>query len=203
MDSASEVSYQPIRLRECEPGFASEVEAHGGKGVHLCYQCGSCSGGCPVVFMMDYTPRKLMRMINLGMKDQVLQSGTIWVCASCFTCTTRCPRGIDIAKVMTACRDIALKEGRDVENPRSPVVYRSFIELVEKYGRLFEPMLMAKIAMKTKDRPMDAARELMKDAPLGLEMAKRGKLALFPHRTKGLDQVRKIVKKVKEMEGQG
>jgi heterodisulfide reductase subunit C len=201
MPPASDVSYQPIRLEECEAGFVSQVEEHGGTKVHLCYQCGTCSGGCPVVFMMDHTPRKLIRMINLGMKDQVLQSGTIWVCASCFTCTTRCPRGIDIAKVMTACRDIAIKEGREAENPRSPPVYESFMELVEGYGRLFEPMLMAKIAMRTRERPLDAAKDLLKEAPLGIEMARKGKLALFPHRTRDLDQVRKIMKKVREMEG--
>ncbi|NOZ77096.1 MAG: heterodisulfide reductase subunit C [Euryarchaeota archaeon] len=200
MPAASDVSYQPVRLRECEADFVTQVEEHGGRDAHLCYQCGSCSGGCPVVFMMDHTPRKLLRMINLGMKDQVLASGTIWVCASCFTCTTRCPRGIDIAKVMTACRELAQKEGREIDNPRSPAFYQSFVEIVENYGRLFEPMLMAKIAMRTRDGPIDAARELVKDAPLGLEMARRGKLSLLPHRTKDLEQVRKIVRKVREME---
>lgn len=199
---SNEVAYQPIRIKDCDPSFVTDVEEHGGKNAHLCYQCGTCSGGCPVVFMMDKTPRKLIRMINLGMRDAVLATDTIWLCASCFTCTTRCPRGIDIAKVMTACRNIAIKDGIKVKNPRSPAFYQSFVDITEKNGKLFEPMLMAKIAYKVKGISVGAAKELLKDAPLGLELFKKGKLGIKPHKTKNMDQVKRIVKKAREMEAE-
>jgi CO dehydrogenase/acetyl-CoA synthase alpha subunit len=56
-------------------------------------------GWCPVAFAMDYKPNQICRW-SLGMKERVLSSKTIWVCASCYTCSTRCPNDIDIAKVM-------------------------------------------------------------------------------------------------------
>src|SRR5512139_1225889 len=82
-----------------------------GLNVQDCYQCQKCSAGCPVVFAMDYKPNQVMQMVSLGMKDRLLSSRTIWVCASCYTCSTRCPNDIDIAKVMDSLRQTALKEG--------------------------------------------------------------------------------------------
>ena len=83
------------------------------KGIHVqdCYQCQKCSAGCPVVFAMDYKPNQIMQMVSLGMKERVLNCKTIWVCASCYTCSTRCPNDIDIAGVMDRLRQAALREG--------------------------------------------------------------------------------------------
>ena len=85
--------------------------AESGIQVQDCYQCQKCSAGCPVAFAMDYKPNQIMQMVSLGMKDRVLSSKTIWVCASCYTCSTRCPNDIDIAKVMDWLRQTALREG--------------------------------------------------------------------------------------------
>jgi len=78
--------------------FLEEVNQHSGEKVQLCFQCFKCSLGCPVSFAMDYLPHQLLRMVQMGLKDRVLHSHTIWVCAACETCTTRCPNHIDIAR---------------------------------------------------------------------------------------------------------
>lgn len=92
--------------------FVHKVSELSGEIVTLCEQCGTCSGGCPVVGEMDVTPSQMMKMVQLGLKD-VLDVKTIWVCASCYTCTIRCPRGLDVSKVAEALRQIILRQAID------------------------------------------------------------------------------------------
>ncbi len=97
--------------------FARRVDELSGQRVLSCYQCGNCSSGCPLAPEMDILPSRMMRLVQLGEEGPVLHSGTIWVCASCFQCTVRCPRGIDIQGVMDATRQLALAEGVDHFGP--------------------------------------------------------------------------------------
>jgi len=92
--------------------FMRKVSELSGEIVTMCDQCGTCSGGCPMVGEMDVTPSQLMRLAQLGVRD-VLDSKTIWVCASCYTCTVRCPRGLDVSKVAEAMRQIILRQAID------------------------------------------------------------------------------------------
>jgi heterodisulfide reductase subunit C len=92
--------------------FVKKIIELSGQVVTLCDQCGTCSGGCPVVAEMDVTPSQLMKMSQLGIKD-ILDSKTIWLCASCYTCTIRCPRGLDVSKVAEALRQIILRQAID------------------------------------------------------------------------------------------
>jgi heterodisulfide reductase subunit C len=92
--------------------FVRKIIELSGETVTLCDQCGTCSGGCPVVGEMDITPSQMMKMSQLGLKD-VLDVKTIWVCASCYTCTIRCPRGLDVSKVAEALRQIILRQAVD------------------------------------------------------------------------------------------
>ena len=80
--------------------------------LRLCFQCGTCTADCPIArFSDDYRPRKLLRMTQLGMKDRVLGSEALWLCAACFTCVDHCPQGVDLAGVIRALRNMAVKEG--------------------------------------------------------------------------------------------
>ena len=90
--------------------FVSQVEEISGQDLLACNQCGKCSAGCPVVAAMDLLPSQVIRMSQLGMED-VLESNTIWICASCLTCVTRCPKGVDLPRLMEALRQIALRQG--------------------------------------------------------------------------------------------
>ncbi len=81
--------------------------------VFACYQCGRCSGDCPSVNLMDIMPNQAIRLVQLGEVERLLESRTIWVCASCFTCTSRCPKGIDIARVLEALRQVCLRKNID------------------------------------------------------------------------------------------
>ncbi|RKZ05182.1 heterodisulfide reductase [Candidatus Fermentibacteria bacterium] len=109
----------PIRLtREIvNAGFKQRVDELSGQQMDACYQCGNCSSGCPLAQEMDILPSRVMRLAQLGQSDDIIKSETIWICASCFQCTVRCPKGIDIQAVMDAVRQIAMDEGIDHFGP--------------------------------------------------------------------------------------
>lgn len=90
--------------------FVREVEEISGEDLLACNQCGKCSAGCPVASVMDLLPSQAIRLAQLGM-DEVLESRTIWICASCLTCVARCPKGVDLPRVMEALREISLRKG--------------------------------------------------------------------------------------------
>jgi len=95
--------------------LAREVEEISGENLFGCYQCGTCSSGCPYVDDMDLTPDEVIRYIILDRKE-VLNSKTIWLCSACFTCAERCPRDINITKIMEALRQIVLRKKIDHSN---------------------------------------------------------------------------------------
>ncbi len=88
-----------------------------GENVKLCMQCATCSGMCPMTEEMDYGPRKVMHMAQFGLKEKLADINTYWKCASCHACTVKCPRGIDIAKVMEALRQQTLRTGKNKIEP--------------------------------------------------------------------------------------
>jgi heterodisulfide reductase subunit C len=99
-----------ISIEEVRGHFVSQVEEISGQDLLACNQCGKCSAGCPVVATMDILPNQAIRMAQLGL-EEVLESRTIWICASCLTCVTRCPKGVDLPRLMEALRQIALRKG--------------------------------------------------------------------------------------------
>ena len=102
-----------ISKRKIKDPFVAKVEEISGQNLLACYQCGKCSAGCPAVSEMDILPNQIIRYLQLGFKDELLQSKSIWICASCFTCNARCPKGINIAEVIEAIRQILLRKKED------------------------------------------------------------------------------------------
>ncbi|WP_455392841.1 4Fe-4S dicluster domain-containing protein [[Eubacterium] cellulosolvens] len=101
-----------LSAKDIRSELVKKVEEISGEDIHACYQCGKCSAGCPFVEAMDMLPNQVIRLVQLGDED-VLKSSTIWLCSSCFTCATRCPKGVDLSKVMEALRTILLRQGFD------------------------------------------------------------------------------------------
>jgi heterodisulfide reductase subunit C len=102
-----------IAIEKLDPGFKYEVSGKpGGENIKKCYACGTCTSGCPV-FQVEtaYNPRKLIRMILIGMRKEVLASTVIWLCIRCYTCSANCPQGVDFSNIMMALRDMATAEG--------------------------------------------------------------------------------------------
>ncbi len=102
-----------LSKKKIRDSFVEKVEELSGQKLLACYQCGKCSAGCPAVSQMDILPNQIIRFAQLGLKDELLQSRSVWVCASCYTCNVRCPKGIKIAEVMEAVRQILLRKRCD------------------------------------------------------------------------------------------
>ncbi len=92
----------------------TDVEAICADSVFKCYQCGKCSAACPAAPEMDMLPNQVIRYLQLGMFDKIMQSKTPWICASCLQCMTVCPKGVDLAKIMEAVRTVHLRKGEGV-----------------------------------------------------------------------------------------
>jgi len=106
-----------LSRNDVQNAIIKKVEDISGQNVLACYQCGKCSAGCPMVSLMDLLPNQIIRLVQLGQVEDVLNSKTIWLCASCFSCTTRCPKGVDLAKVMEALRLLLLRKSTNYVEP--------------------------------------------------------------------------------------
>ena len=175
-----------------DPSFRTEVEGLLGKQIASCFHCNKCSSGCPVTFAMDINPNKVVRMVQMGLKDQILGSSTIWLCASCETCTTRCPNEVDIAGLMDVLRQTALREGVTPAEGAVPAFHQAFLAAVEKRGRVHELGMLASFKLKTMK-----FGGLFKDAGLGWEMFKKGKLKILPSGIRNRKQVKEIFERSK------
>ncbi len=102
------MSFVKIGKNEKNIRFREKVMELAGDDIQICYQCGECSGGCPEASVMDLLPNQVVHKIQLG-DEKVLDANTFWICSSCLVCSARCPKGIDIAKVMEALREISLR----------------------------------------------------------------------------------------------
>jgi heterodisulfide reductase subunit C len=160
--------------------------------VEQCYQCGKCSAGCPMAEKMDILPNRLLRLVQRGEVERAARSQAVWLCVSCLTCTVRCPKSVDCAAVMDALRQTAVE--RDCVAPemrRTLLFQQAFLKNIRKNGRLHELSLVRnfKLAAFVADRSLPA---LMKDALLGPQMLRRGKLHFKSDRVRDLGIVERI-----------
>lgn len=118
-----------MTITKLDPRFKEEVsKLPGGEHLKRCFQCGTCNVGCPVREIDEkYNPRKIIRMVILGMKDRVLSSDFIWLCSSCYTCEERCPQDVRIPEVMDAIKNLAVREG---------YIHDTFAKQAETVGKL-------------------------------------------------------------------
>lgn len=173
--------------------FIQEVEERSGTRVSTCYQCGKCSAGCPTAYVMDYTPNQVIRMVQLGMREVVMSSTSFWLCLSCETCTTRCPREIDIAEIMDALRRMAYAEKYLTPEKDIPLFNEIFLEEIRRYGRLYETGLIGNYNLNS--------GHYFKDMILAPVMFLKRKIKLLPYRTKNVKEVQEIFRKESEIGG--
>jgi len=106
-----------ISPKTVKKDFINKLEELSGQNIQQCFQCGTCTASCPMLEHMDTAPRKIMHMAQLGLEDELDDLKTCWVCASCHTCEVRCPRGVDLPRVMEALRQIALRKNKNYIEP--------------------------------------------------------------------------------------
>lgn len=168
---------EPIHILEIQKsrdtGFIREVEEESGQQVRRCYQCGNCSATCGYTRFYDYPVNQIMRLVQLGQRELVLRSRSVWLCAACQGCTTRCPCNIDVTKVMEVLRVMSRRSGKASEGDVR-VFYDEFLRSVKAFGRVFETGLLPVYGL--------LAGKPFTDLDLAPEVFRKGKLTLFPHR---------------------
>lgn len=173
----------PIGPIDIEAGrdlaFMRAVAEESGQDLKSCYQCGNCTAGCDYSHDYDIPVHQVMRLVQLGRREEALSCRSIWLCATCQACTTRCPNDIEVARVMDVLRHMARREGRAPERLVKTFA-EGFLASVARHGRVFEVGLAMAFAILS-GKPMQ-------DAGLGPAMLTRGKLALLPHKPGGEGQ---------------
>jgi heterodisulfide reductase subunit C len=165
--------------------LADRIGDLSGQTIVSCYQCGECTAGCPVAYTADLMPNQVIRMVQLG-QDSVLESSMIWLCVGCETCATRCPRSVELSKVMDALRETAVARKSRIREPAILTFHKTFLKSVERMGRTHEVSMLAEYKLRSRD--------LFSDIFLGIRMFLKGKLALVPKFIKGKNEVSRIIR---------
>lgn len=123
-----------VRLNDCDPEFKHRIAARrGGEGIKACFACKACTATCPIEPLDEqYDPRKIIRMALLGMKDEVVKQGFVWLCSGCYGCQEACPQDVRLTEVMFVIKNLAVAEAC------VPPGLTAQRELLRTHGRLYE-----------------------------------------------------------------
>jgi len=171
----------------------SAVEALASVDLSACLQCKKCSNGCSVAKMAKGKPSEIIRQLQLGAGNELLENDLVWTCASCEICSARCPMKIDVAAVMDALRKLALERSASTQAGNVPLFNRSFLKTVEAFGRTYEIGMIAGYKLGT--------GKWMNDTEKFPAMLAKGKIALLPPRGADRTTVRRIFKRAKQGKG--
>ena len=171
--------------------FRNRILSVSGEDASKCVQCGKCTAGCPISPEMDVQPNQVLRLIQVNDPGALLRCSTIWICASCQTCSVRCPEEIDIAKIMDSLRKLALEAKVPVGDRKVVKFDEIFLDSVRKRGRVHELELVMKYNL--------ALLQPFKDAHLGPVMLARGKLGIWGHKIKEVGKIKEIFQKSKRL----
>ena len=169
--------------------FRKQILSLSGEDVSKCIQCGKCTAGCPISPEMDLQPNQVIRFVQINDPKTVLSCQAIWLCASCQTCSVRCPEEIEIAEIMDSLRKLSLEEKVPLGEERIVKFDKIFLGTVRKRGRVHEMELIMRYNL--------AVRQPFKDAHLGSRMFMKGKLHFLGKKVKELNQIREIFAKSK------
>lgn len=148
------------------------VEEMSGTGLGACYQCRKCSSGCPVTRHTLVPPSEIVRRLQLGAGNELLDSEIIWVCLSCETCYARCPMGINVPAVIDALRALALQRKARTPAGDMPLFNRMFLGTVRSFGRAYDLSMIMAYKLRT--------RRFTQDVEKMPAMLKKRKLAIMP-----------------------
>jgi len=175
--------------------FAKEVfdNADHVEEIKKCMQCGMCAGSCPLRHYMDYPPRQIFALIRAGEKEKVLNSKSIFLCTSCYSCKVRCPRGISVVDVMHGLAHYAIKCGT-VSRKKTATFGQEFWRQVYQRGRVDEKDLSRRYFFS--EGIIQGIKNAISMADMGLIMLFHGRMKLLPERKiKGIKQLRTMLDK--------
>jgi len=152
-----------------------------------CYQCKACSAGCPFANVMDYLPHQIVRKTQLGLIDEILKSRSIWYCASCETCYTRCPQGVDIPGLIDFLKILAWRKGKETKQTGHLLFNRIFMDEIRRWGRQYEMSFLLRFKF--------TMRDFWGDLKLGIRLILKRKLSFLPPANSSIGEIRNIFRR--------
>jgi len=171
----------------------SKIQGDIGVNINSCYQCERCTNSCPVAEFMDIKPHQVIRYVQLGYREEVLNSRTIWVCLSCEMCTAHCPNEVGVAEVIICFRNWAAQSHFESSEGELEIFYRKFLKELNKFGRINEMWLMASLNMDPKIlfKKLQSA-EIFSELKLAYTLMSKGRLHFLPKKSNAVKELRKI-----------
>lgn len=186
-----------IRIKEQtgESKLLRIVQEKADVNLSVCYQCKKCSMGCPVSGQIQSPPSEIIRRLQLGAGDELLQTNLIWLCLSCETCFARCPNKINFAAIIDALRSIALERGVARPKGNVPLFNRLFLNTVKTFGRSYDLQMIALYKIRSRNFRQD-----MEKFPA---MLKKRKIAILPPSGADKNKVKRIFRGIAAQKGTG
>lgn len=195
LNSSREPGILDKKESELREDFLYQVSCiPGGEKIKKCIQCGTCTGSCPVSYTMDIPPREIIALFRAGDIESILNSRTIWTCASCYACTVRCPSGIKVTDILYALKRTAMDENLFPKRFPVYVLSKSFVTVTNLFGRSYEIGLLLSFYLRT--NPF----KLLGMAPLAYRLWRKGRIGIFPKRVKQRKELAKILREAEIME---
>ena len=193
MNTAAPSSTGRITIGETGSYFLKKMQGETGVNISACYQCEKCTNACPVSQFMDIKPHQVIRHVQLGWRQKLLGSTTVWVCLSCEMCTTYCPNSVDVAEVINHLRNMAAHSPIKPKERSLAVFHQTFLEELHRYGRINELWLMNAFNLKPSILKEKLNKGTLKDEVLlGLALWRKGKLNMLPRRCKAIREIKEL-----------
>lgn len=174
--------------------WSQAVAAETGIRASSCYQCLRCTNSCPVSAFMDIKPHQVVRLVQLGQKEKLLECSSVWICLSCEMCSTYCPNEIDVAGLMNYVKNSVVASHKKPAEIDIALFHEIFLEVLHKYGRMNDLQLMQRFKLKTlRHGHKPSYSEIKKDMELAKELFERGRLKLMPERSRAAKEIRAIL----------
>ncbi len=176
--------------------FLNRMQGETGVNISACYQCERCTNACPVSHFMDTKPHQVLRYVQLGWREELIKSSTIWVCLSCEMCTTYCPNNVDVAEIINHLRNMAARSSITPKEKHLAIFHQTFLEELRHSGRVNEFRLMSAY-----NRRPDILKEKIKNGSLkeelrlGLALLRKGRLKIFGGRSRAVKEIQEVYRK--------
>jgi heterodisulfide reductase subunit C len=184
-----------IKKEASRDSLRKTVEAMSGADLSRCYQCRKCTSGCPVTELTKAPPSEIVRRLQLGAGDELLESDLVWLCLSCETCYARCPMEINIASIIDALRSLAVAGKAARPKGDMPLFNRMFLRMVNAFGRSYDLAMIAGYKLGSRNVTADTAK-----FPA---MLRKGKMAVLPPSGADRSIVKRIFRRTQKSEGAG
>lgn len=168
-------------------GLIQEIGQESGVNLNICFHCRCCASGCPFIEAMDFAPHGVIRLLQLGYDHEALTCSSIWLCVGCHTCSMMCPMAIDMAAIMDAMRQAALKRKVPIAEPGILGFHHEVLNSIKRYGRTHKLEIMMRYKIRTKD--------WFSDMDVGLKMLAKRKLDLLPSKVRNHQAIQQLFEK--------